>query len=319
MPAPIGMSPLHRLPGLSRLLSLDLWVKRDDLLPMPGGGNKIRKMHAIMAGVRADGYTALVSTGGVQSNHARAVALTAAAEGLRCTLVLHGVPGEPVAGRGNALLARLAGANVTVVAAQDVAATLEHVMDNLRAAGERPVLIPGGGHCVAGTTAYVKAFDESFRQMSAHSWCPEQIILASGTGATQAGLAVGVQRHGLAARVTGISVARRNPRGGQAVRDAITDYLEYHGYAPSHIDVDFRDGWIGEGYERATGVVLDAIALAASADGLVLDPTYTGKAFTALLDMARSGELPPGSRVLFWHTGGLLNLMASNYFTESII
>jgi 1-aminocyclopropane-1-carboxylate deaminase/D-cysteine desulfhydrase-like pyridoxal-dependent ACC family enzyme len=77
--------------------------------------------------------------------------------------------------------------------------------------------------------------------------------------------------------------------------------------------IDFRDDWVGPGYEQADASVITAIRNAAESEGLILDPTYTGKAFAALLDLISSGEIPKDSRVLFWHTGGLLNLLASDY------
>ncbi|MDI6817697.1 MAG: D-cysteine desulfhydrase family protein, partial [Actinomycetota bacterium] len=65
--------------------------------------------------------------------------------------------------------------------------------------------------------------------------------------------------------------------------------------------------------------VLAAIKTAAQSEGLILDPTYTGKAFVALLDLVDNGEIETGARVLFWHTGGLLNLLASGHYIEELL
>jgi 1-aminocyclopropane-1-carboxylate deaminase/D-cysteine desulfhydrase-like pyridoxal-dependent ACC family enzyme len=161
--------------------------------------------------------------------------------------------------------------------------------------------------------AYVEAVEELQRQCQQDGWRPGWIILASGTGTTQAGLVVGIERLGWATQVVGISVARPNPRGGEVVTKACEEVAQDLGLRVGSWSVDFRDDWIGEGYEKADGSVLSTIRLAAQEDALILDPTYTGKAFCALLDLVDEGEIAEGAKVLFWHTGGLMNLLASDY------
>ena len=308
-------SPLTYLPRLSRHLNINLRVKRDDLFPMTGGGNKARKMLWILEEAERRECNALVTTGGLQSNHARVTALSAAARGWRCKLILHGNPEDAVKPEGNLLLMRLAGAEIEVVEPSSIAQAMRSDMGALRAKGFMPYEIPGGGHCVAGAMAYVEAVNELQEQCQEDEWRPDWIILASGTGTTQAGLIVGLERLGWPTRVLGISVARRNPRGRDIVEQACHDLRSYLGVADRSGLIDFRDDWVGEGYEKAGAKVLSAIRMAAQMEGLILDPTYTGKAFAALLDLVHDGEIRQGSNVLFWHTGGLMNLMASEYFT----
>lgn len=302
-------SPFHALPRASKELDLDLRIKRDDLLPLPGGGNKARKILPIIKAALTEGATALVSNGGVQSNHARVVALTAAAHGMRCHLVLHGDGGELSRPRGNLSLMLVSGASVEVVASDSIPSAIAAAVEQLRARGERPSVVPGGGHSAAGASAFISAVAELAEQ--AEGWVPDRIVLASGTGTTQAGLAVGCIRMGWPSIVTGISVARQQDRGGSAVREAqeaLAGMLGLDGPLP---DVDFRDGWTRGGYERFDAGVVATIRWLTEREGIPLDPTYTAKAFSALLDLVGSGEIPAGSRVLFWHTGGLLNLTSS--------
>jgi 1-aminocyclopropane-1-carboxylate deaminase/D-cysteine desulfhydrase-like pyridoxal-dependent ACC family enzyme len=80
--------------------------------------------------------------------------------------------------------------------------------------------------------------------------------------------------------------------------------------------IEFYDDWVGPGYEQPTPMTLAAIRCAAQREGLVLDPTYTGKAFCALLDWSRQEQFTSKPNVLFWHTGGLVNLLASDYSHE---
>ena len=319
------VTPVTPCPRLSRDLGIDLRVKRDDLFPMTGGGNKARKIVHILDELEAAKGTgtffaakkepiplpacnALVTTGAVQSNHARVTALAAAARGWRCRLVLHGDPAVLTYPRGNLCLAMLAGAEVQVVTPDEIPAALEVQKAALTAEGYRPHLLPGGGHCLAGALAYVEAVAELAVQCHTESWRPDFIVHASGTGTTQAGLLAGVDCAGWPTRVIGVSVARRNPRGRDVVFEAYEEVSTYLGRPPQPNIVDFRDNWVGDGYEQATSGIWHTIHYAARTEGLILDPTYTGKAFTGLLEMI-GGDIARKSRVLFWHTGGLVNLL----------
>lgn len=305
-------TPVSRLGRLSTELRIDLRVKRDDLLPLTGGGNKVRKLARILAAEEraGTGINALVTNGGLQSNHARVTALLAASRGWPCKLVLHTEPGA-VSPSGNFLLMKLAGADLRLVTADEVASALESARAELVAAGFRPRVIPGGAHTLEGALAYADAVDELLGDPLLHGWTPDWVVLASGTGATQAGLLAGFARAGRrSTRVVGVSVARRNPRGQSAVRSSCEELERALELEP--LTVDFRDEWVGQGYEKPTPAALEAIQRAARSEGLVLDPTYTGKAFAALLDLVARGEIAEGARVLFWHTGGLLNLMTSH-------
>jgi 1-aminocyclopropane-1-carboxylate deaminase/D-cysteine desulfhydrase-like pyridoxal-dependent ACC family enzyme len=305
-------TPVSRLGRLSTELRIDLRVKRDDLLPLTGGGNKVRKLARILEAEEqaGTGINALVTTGGLQSNHARVTALLAASRGWPCTLVLHTEPGVVPASSGNLLLMKLAGADLRLVTADEVASALESAREERIAEGLRPLVIPGGAHTLEGALAYADAVDEFLQDPALRGWTPDWVVLASGTGATQAGLVAGFARAGLrGTRVVGVSVARRNPRGQAAVQSSCEELARALRLEP--LTVDFRDEWVGPGYEKPTPATLEALQHAARSEGLVLDPTYTGKAFAGLLDLVARGEIPRGARVLFWHTGGLLNLMTA--------
>jgi 1-aminocyclopropane-1-carboxylate deaminase/D-cysteine desulfhydrase-like pyridoxal-dependent ACC family enzyme len=226
---------------------------------------------------------------------------------------LHGDHKELVEPRGNLLLMLMAGASAQIVSPSEIGPAMRSAMDGLRSEGLRPCEIPGGGHSLAGCLAYVEAADELREHCRADGWQPEWLIHASGTGATQAGLVAGLDRIHWPTRVIGISVARRNPRGTDVVERAYREVRSHLAVSCDASPIDFRDDWVGQGYEQADASVIDAIRRAASREGLILDPTYTGKAFAGLLDLVASGEVPAGAQVLFWHTGGLLNLMASDH------
>jgi len=307
-------TPLEEKEHLSNHLGIELYIKRDDYFPMSGGGNKARKIWYIVDYAIKNGYDALVTNGGIQSNHARAAALAAAEKGLKCKLVLHGDKRKAHKLEGNLLLMHLADADIEVVPLSQLSEAMDRSMEELRAKGLNPLYVWGGGHCVQGALAYYEAVKEFNKQ--ARNWQPDYVLFASGTGTTQAGLSVGFADRNT--KVIGVSVAREKERGEVVIRsavDEIADYLEIS----KNIDIDFRDDWIGDGYEKFDHTVIENIKIAAKYDGLILDPTYTGKAFTGLVDMVKSGEIEKGSKVLFWHTGGILNLMASETFTEKVL
>ncbi len=314
-----SFSPICTMPRLARHLGIDLRAKRDDLLAAPGGGNKIRKACKVFQKAKELGCNAVVTTGGIQSNHARVVAIIAAQLGWRCKLILHGDLKSLDAPAGNLLLMRLCGAEILIVDPSAISIGMQRCMDELRNDGFSPFEIPGGGHCLEGALAYVDAVHELRDQCGADNWKPDFIILASGTGATQAGIIVGLESIGWKTGVIGISVARKNPRGTDVIARSCSELRRYLQLEPAgNAPIRFFDNWVGNGYEKAGPKIFDAIRLSAQLEGLILDPTYTGKAFAAMIDLRSSGEIKTNSKVLFWHTGGLLNLMASNYIGDII-
>jgi 1-aminocyclopropane-1-carboxylate deaminase/D-cysteine desulfhydrase-like pyridoxal-dependent ACC family enzyme len=294
------------------VLNIDVRVKRDDLYPESGGGSKARKAAFIVGQAMQQGNKAIVSNGGLQSNHARAIALEAARHGLRCSLVLHtSTPDVPQRLAGNLMLMKLYGAELRFCRLNDLAEVMDTEMARLTQNGLNPLYVWGGGHCIQGALAYYEAAREARSQSG--DWVPDYIVHASGTGTTQAGLMAGYADVGT--QVIGISVARERARGERVVQEALSTLLDYLGCSQQGLRVWFRDEWTEGGYEHTSGRLLAAIDEAAL-HGLLLDPTYTGKAFLALRDMVRKQEIPPSSRVLFWHTGGLINLLTAQDYTQ---
>lgn len=307
--APELRSPLGPLPELGDRLGIELWCKRDDMLPYYYGGNKVRKIFGICEEAARLGCNALVTTGGLQSNHARVTALAAAERGWPVTLVLH-TEAEAEAAQGNALLALMAGAKIVRVRPSEIAEAMQAEMAVLRRAGYVPLEVPGGGHSVAGALGYVAAAHELAEQSPVMGGPADCVIVASGTGTTQAGLAVGFEELGGPTYVYGVSVARSRQRGLSVIEEACAELRNYRATTAEAQPITFDDRWTGGGYERVYPELLQTVREAALT-GLILDPTYTGKAFHALTALVHEGRIAAGSRVVFWHTGGLLNLLTS--------
>ncbi|GAB7036563.1 MULTISPECIES: pyridoxal-phosphate dependent enzyme [Catenuloplanes] len=272
-------TPLEDAPRLAASLGLArLWIKRDDLIGAGGGGNKARKLRVTAAEALAAGARTLVTTGAPQSNHARATAAVAARLGLGCVLVLAGA--GPAVERGNLLLDRLAGAEIVWAGDRppgDVAAI---------EAATRPGahLIPFGGS----SPTSVHAYAECARELTARADF-DRVVVAVGSGATMAGLVLGLG----AGRVAGVDTGAL-PDPGAAVRALLpTD--------PGELRIDRER--IGAGYATVTDEVRAALRLAARTEGLFLDPIYTGRAMAGLAATAGAGD-----RVVFLHTGGLPGL-----------
>ena len=313
---PSSPTPLQRAPRLAAMLGIeiDLWLKRDDLYPMPEGGIKARKIEYILRRALADGHDVLVTNGGPQSNHARAAATVAAAVGLKCHLVIVLQPGRHYPNTGNVLLMRQSGASIEYCRKEELAKRMDRAMDHFAARGHKPLYIWGGGHCVDGTIAFVDAAHEAMRQCG--DWRPDFMVAASATGSTQAGFAIGYA--GTSTRVIGISAARAKDRGSAIVQECVDECLRNISLAPSRVEIDFRDDWTDGGYEEYSEELFVVIERATKA-GVFVCPTYSGKALRGLVELVRRGEIDKQSKVLFWHTGGLLNLQAVRRYTDGFV
>ena len=305
LPIPLDPTPIEelfsrgfRLPAGTRVL-----IKRDDAIAFGFGGNKVRKLRLVGARAIADGADTLITSGGIQSNHARATASVAARMGLGCVLVANGAP--PQTPTANALLDRLLGAEIRYVERrEDRAPAMARAADDLRAQGRRPFVIPLGASTPLGAAAFALAIGELLAQMPP----PDLIVTSTSSGGTQAGLVAGCVLHGIPTRVLGVSADDPAASIAATVRGILGGLEELLG-APglfAHAPVDVDDRFVGDGYGLATPASTEAIELIARRDAIFLDPTYTSKAMAALIARLRAGGLP-GS-VLFWHTGGQVGL-----------
>lgn len=295
----------------SQIGEVKIKIVRDDLYPGIGGGNKCRKAEEYEKDVECQGCDTLVTTGGVQSNHCRAIALLAAKRGWRCHIVYHGTRERFEREKGNALLVRLSGASVEFVEADEIGPAMDEAMARFRAEGRTPYYVTGGGHDLPGGVAYVKAMAELKETCVREGWIPDYIFLASGTGSTQGGIVVGKVLNGWKnTRVVGISVARRKARGEDVIRKFVDGLACHYDVEMDAVkEVEVRDDYLFGGYEGFTPEMKRLLENVAKETGLILDTTYSGKAFYGMLDVIRQEGLEKAN-VLFWHTGGLMNIQA---------
>ncbi len=310
VPLAAGPSPVEPLDNLRNELDCEarLLVKRDDTIGFAFGGNKVRKMQLVAAQAKASGADTLITTGGVQSNHARVTAAAAAKLRMKCILVVNGT--RPSHATANALLDQLLGAEVRFVRTrEDRAIEMARAADDARQRGARPYVIPLGASTPLGAAAFVGAISELAGQIDP----PDVIVHASSSGGTQAGLVAGCALAGWPTRVIGISADESAASLEATVRGllaGLATLLDCGAGRFSSVPVVVDDGFIGEGYGIPTMASREAVDLAARTEAIFVDHTYTAKALAGLIARVRSGLFDQGSTVLFWHTGGQVGLFA---------
>ncbi len=287
---------------------VDMKIIRDDLFPAVGGGNKGRKAVEYERELKRLGCDAMVTTGGIQSNHNRAMALLAAKNGWKCHLVYHGTEERFNSENGNALLVRLSGATTEFVEANGISSAMDKAMSDFVRAGFKPYYVTGGGHDIPGGMAYVKAVQQLYSYAQLNNYKPKYIFHASGTGSTQAGILVGLELAGWSdVTVIGISVARQYERGKQVITEFTNELARHCGLHLDFTDrVHFVTDYLYGGYERYTPEMKTFLDSAMRDTGVIFDTTYSGKAFYGMMDYVEKNKIEDG--ILFWHTGGLMNI-----------
>lgn len=303
-------TPVEALPRLSAALDGPrLWIKRDDQTGLAFGGNKARKLEFLLAEAQANGAKTLVSVGAAQSNHCRQVAAMACRYGLDCILVLSGDANQQPSG--NLLLDGLFGSEIVWTTRPEREATLQRVFNEAWDAGRRPYLIPLGGSTGVGSLG----FEAAFHELLAQGVNPDWIVVASSSGGTQAGLALGARRAHWGGKVLGISIDEPEDELQRIVADIANQAASELGdpvrLNPS--DIYVNADYLGAGYGILGAPEIEAIRLFAQSEGVLLDPVYTGRAAAGLIDLVRKGFFKKDETVLFWHTGGTPALFAEQY------
>lgn len=315
---PTPLQPLDRLS--QQIGGPRIWVKRDDLSECAASGNKIRKLEFTIAQALAERCDTLLTCGGLQSNHCRATALLGARLGLGVELVLRGEPlGVP---DGNLFLDQLCGA---VVHAYPVGRYLQELDDllaahaaRLRAEGRSPFVIPTGASDAIGVWGYVAGANELAADCENAGIAPGQIVCATGSGGTHAGLIAGAALAALPGDVWGMAVCDNAAWFRRKVRADLNAWRERYDVAleVDALAINVLDAYVGAGYAQADPAVFATIGLVAREEGIVLDPVYTGKAFHGMLQEIRAGRFARTGDIVFVHTGGLFGLFAQR--TEAL-
>ena len=316
-------TPLEPMPALSRALGgPNLFIKRDDCTGLGTGGNKTRKLEFLMGEAVQQGAEIVVTQGAVQTNHGRQTAAAAARLGLKCEILLERRVREPESGyevQGNVLLDRLFGATLSFHEPGDMNARALARTEALRREGRKAYFIPGGGSNPVGALGYVDCAVELLKQANDLGLRIDYLVHATGSTGTQAGLLAGLEGMNTGIPVLGISV--RNPKAQQeqavhALAQATAEHVGVKGGIDRARVVAFSD-YVGDGYGVPTPGMVEAVALTAHSEGILLDPVYSGKGMAGLIDLVRKGFFGRDDNVVFLHTGGAAALFAyANLFTR---
>lgn len=336
-------TPLHRLDKLSEELGCRILIKRDDLTGLGFSGNKIRKLQYLVHDALAQGCTTLLTFGGIQTNHGRQTAAVACKYGMKSIIIATLDGGEPPqALSGNLLLDAILDCDVRFLdtscldnlglsADEKKAETVklrrkaaDQVIAEYEAKGEKVYEMPAGGSTPLGALGYFFAVQEIMQQLDAMGEKPEYLVCPSGSNGTYAGLWLGAKYFHAPFQVIGSCVSPH----GEVYLEKMAQYINETSAAydlgitakPEDLSLLCTE-CAGPAYDTPDPETFSVIYKLARAEGLFVDPCYTGKGFAGLLHLIKTGKIPAGASVLFLHTGGLPGLYSEhhlNAFTKEL-
>ncbi len=293
-------------------LPVELYIKRDDETGLYATGNKIRKLEYILGYALEHGYDTLVTCGGIQSNHARTTSYVATKMGLSSYLILKGeAPSFP---DGNYLLDRLFGSRIEWVTEKEYEEDIDGIFDRVRRKlekeGKRPLFIPEGASYALGVFGYIEATRELKEQFQDMNVKMDYVFSPVGSGGTLAGFLIGQRAFSLDTRMYGVNVCDDREFFQNKILDVVNQFRELYPNwrkwsSISKEDIGIIDGYVGEGYAIPYKEEIEMIKMLARTEAIILDPTYTGKAFYGMINEIKRGTIEKGSKVLFIHTGGI--------------
>ena len=317
VPLLFGPSPIHPLPRLSEALGggVEVWAKREDCNSgIAFGGNKVRKLEYLVAEALEQGCDTLVSIGGVQSNHTRQVTGVARHLGLGAVTVQEGWVDWPESSYekvGNIQLTRILGGDIRMDPAGfdiGIRESWNRALESVEAAGGRPYAIPAGAsdHPLGGL-GFANWARELAVQEAEHDVFFDHVIVCTVTGSTHAGMIAGFALEGHHdRRILGIDASGTLDQTIDQVTRIANATAERIGLGRDLGDdeITVLAGYEGPAYGVPDEQTIEAIHLAARTEGMITDPVYEGKSMAGLIDLVRSGSIPPGSKVLYAHLGG---------------
>jgi L-cysteate sulfo-lyase len=310
-------TPLEFMPNLTKHLGgPQIYIKRDDCTGLATGGNKTRKLEFLVAQALEQGADTLITQGAVQSNHARQTVAAAARVGMQCKILLEqrvSNASEEYEESGNVMLDRLMGGDIVarLPAGTNMQEAMEDLAAELRSAGRKPYVIPGGGSNPVGALGYVRCAQELLDQSYEAGVRIDHVVHATGSTGTQAGLVVGLRASNSGIPVYGISVRAPKDKQEENVWRLVQATVDYMGLPASSVeraDVVANSDYVGDGYGIPTQSMIDAVRLTAQQEGILLDPVYSGKGMAGLIALIRAGHFKKGENVVFVHTGGAVGL-----------
>ncbi|WP_235235817.1 D-cysteine desulfhydrase family protein [Fusobacterium perfoetens] len=306
---------IERLEKLSTMLKENIYIKRDDQTGSEVSGNKIRKLEfSINEAINNDCDT-LITCGGIQSNHARATAAAGIKLGLKSVLVLRS--DETPEMEGNYLIDKIMGADIRIISSEDYRERRQEIMENilkeLEEKGRKGYIIPEGASNGIGTFGYINCFKEILDQEKKLGITFDTIVTAVGSGGTFAGLYLGNKLTESNKKIVGINVcdsAEYFKDKVCSILEEVKTYIPDRKFEITKDDMHIIDGYVGDGYALSRPEELEFICDFAEAEGIILDPVYTGKTMRGLYTELKKGTFKDSKNILFIHTGGIFGLFS---------
>lgn len=336
---PIGYvdTPLEYLENLTKKIGKSkIYVKRDDMTGLALGGNKARKLNYLVKDAVDKGYTALLTFGGVQTNHGRMTVGAAVKYGLKPILLLGGK--KPDYCSGNLILDTMMGTDVyfydtsvfnDLPAAEKAEKTAEflkkctdEIIQKYEKQGDKVYSIPVGGQGVIGSAGYIEAVPEIMKQMKEQNINAKYLVAGYGSTGTFAGLVAGALHYKAPFKVIGIPVSPTY-RPVENTVDFVNELSKTYdlGFTATAEDICIENGpadapYSGEAYNKPDSTTREYIELLASTEAIFADPCYTGKVFRGTVEMIKSGKIEPDAGVIFLHTGGSPAIWAKEHLDD---
>ena len=316
---------LEKMENMTKLLGKgDLYIKRDDTTGPAFGGNKTRKLEYLLQEALDTGCTAVMTFGGTQTNHGRTTVGAAVKLGLKPILVLSGTDTGYLSGNLN--LDAMMGTDIYFVA--DPAKTLDvvkEVIEKYEAQGDKVYQVPVGGSNPLGAVGYIMAVKEILDQMEEQQIKIDHVVCTVGSMGTFAGTILGAKYFNAPFDVIAVPVSPA-PKGQveQNVAEFANKVSETYemGITITPEDVKIAYGpedapYSGERYNKPDPITREAIITLAKNEGIMLDPTYTGKTFRGFIDMVKEGQfIKEGENAVFIHTGGAMALWTKEHLDD---
>lgn len=318
-------TPTHKLARVSEISKSDVYIKRDDMTGLAFGGNKLRKLDYIVKYCLDNGYTAVMTFGGNQTNHGRLTAAACAKFGLKSIILTSGKP--PVEMSGNLTLDRILGCevaffdtadmiqrNLSLPKAEQIAAYLkfrddcvQNIVDRYKAQGDKVYVLPIGGHTEEGVIGYFDCVAEIMAQEKEMGLEFDYVVVGNGSGGTLAGLLLGKKYYNPKFEIIGINISDKTDEENWktlSLANKASEKFEIPAtIEPSDVYMATND-YTGIGYNVPDAETREAIEKMARLEGILCDPCYSGKVAMGLFDLVEKEIIPAGSKVLFLHTGG---------------
>jgi len=301
-------TPLEKLKDIPLIPSeYKIFIKRDDLTGFGLSGNKVRKLEFLGCEALKKKADTLITCGGFQSNHARAVVMVSAHLGLKPVLVLFGDEAPQV--EGNFFLDKLCGAEIRFIPSNEYGKmdrTMEEISEESKSQGKNPYIIPEGGSNPLGVWGYIRASFEMKKQVAKLNLKTNTIITALSSAGTYCGLFLGAKLSAWKAEVVGINVRFLPSYPVEKIYSLLEKTIAQYRLKVKFKEKEIKviEGYVGEGYTLNTKEELEFIKTFISQTGILLDPVYTGKVMFGFLDMLKKGEFSKKENIIFLHTGG---------------